>query len=56
MSFQVITAGVIVLAYLWYFSSAHHHYIGPQSNLHDKSIHAVQQEKDTLKTDADDKS
>ncbi|KAF5314307.1 hypothetical protein D9619_011759 [Psilocybe cf. subviscida] len=30
---SVITAGVIILAFLWYVLGAHRHYIGPQSNL-----------------------
>ncbi|KAJ3507430.1 hypothetical protein NLJ89_g6311 [Agrocybe chaxingu] len=40
---SVITAGVIILAYIWYFSSARKHYIGPQSNLNDDSVITVTQ-------------
>jgi len=31
---SVITGGVIILAFIWYFVSGHRHYHGPQSNLH----------------------
>ncbi|KAF8654784.1 hypothetical protein AX16_003439 [Volvariella volvacea WC 439] len=32
---SVITLGVIILAFTWYFTAAHRHYKGPQSNLHE---------------------
>ncbi|TFK60209.1 APC amino acid permease [Pluteus cervinus] len=34
---SVITIGVVVFAFAWYFAAAHKHYTGPQSNLHEKS-------------------
>ncbi|KAF9054202.1 APC amino acid permease [Panaeolus papilionaceus] len=41
---SVITVGVIILAYVWYFTSAKNHYIGPVSNLKDDSVVAIQQD------------
>ncbi|KAF9468265.1 APC amino acid permease [Collybia nuda] len=34
---SVITIGVLILSFTWYILGAHKHYIGPQSNLHEKS-------------------
>lgn len=44
---SVITAGVIVLAFIWYFVSGHRHYHGPQSNLHRDSPSKDSISKDT---------
>ncbi|PPQ98688.1 hypothetical protein CVT24_003315 [Panaeolus cyanescens] len=41
---SVITVGVIVLAYIWYFISARKHYVGPRSNLKDDDVVAIQQD------------
>ncbi|KAF8154125.1 APC amino acid permease [Crassisporium funariophilum] len=41
---SVITVGVIVLAYIWYFAAANKHYVGPQSNLNDNSIVVITQD------------
>ncbi|TFK24872.1 amino acid permease [Coprinopsis marcescibilis] len=46
---SVITVGVIALAYVWYYAAARKHYVGPQSNLHDKTVEAVTQDKETTK-------
>lgn len=52
---SVITVGVIVLAYIWYYAGARKRYIGPQSNLHDDTVEAVTQDHDTTKGDPNDK-
>jgi len=44
---SVITVGVIVFAYVWYFAAAQKHYKGPQSNLNDDSIISVDQDFQT---------
>ncbi|KIM41772.1 hypothetical protein M413DRAFT_71244 [Hebeloma cylindrosporum] len=44
---SVITVGVIVLAFSWYILGAHRHYIGPQSNLNDKSVESITQDLST---------
>jgi hypothetical protein len=38
---SVITVGVIVFAYVWYFTAAHKHYTGPRSNLNDNSATTI---------------
>ncbi|KAF6750758.1 APC amino acid permease [Ephemerocybe angulata] len=53
---SVITVGVIVLAYLWYFAAAHNHYTGPQSNLHDSKVEAVTQDYENKKANPEDHS
>lgn len=44
---SVITVGVIVFAYVWYFAAAHKHYKGPQSNLRDDSVTEIDQDFQT---------
>lgn len=39
---SVITIGVILLAFIWYFAAAHKHYTGPQSNLHEKDNDSIE--------------
>ncbi|KAF8797589.1 hypothetical protein BYT27DRAFT_7265596 [Phlegmacium glaucopus] len=38
---SVITVGVIVFAYVWYFAAAHKHYTGPKSNVNDDSVTTI---------------